>query len=623
MTKMRKLFGAVVASALAFGGLSAAPASAAAPAPTFEFLDLGMPITDTWDMAEINDTLYFRGTESGTQKLFKLDATDKAVAIDTSAVGPVQSIIGAFEEKLYIETEDQDGNSIAMMYDGTTLTKMPTFPGYNPDFEDGLEYNGKWYFEAEDESDGNNYIYRVDGATVEKVNVGTANAPVYLESADLLGVFDGKLMLGANDPTYNGGTRTFSVWDGTTLTAKNGTIDYQGTPTLRKFPYPSAGLAFQDAFYFGSTFEEANENSVTWTGGGSGYALFKMSKAGVVTRVDPVEARKDLTFPPENFWVLNGNLYFEENNGRGGSAIRKITATGIELVVSDLVNPTLWEVVTYKNKSYFWVNSSVASFDGTTVTQLYQGNRFWNGKVAELLNDVILYRGPDPDGTDYNVVYAFDGTTEIKIPNSSIDGWPWSRATVKGAMYLMGYNKTAQNWQMAKLTAGTYVPPVTPVTPPTKVDTDNPALGSLSETKTFKGTRGAISFADGSGFDIDAKGKMYSRVKSKYLTTVAGSFVVTYKVGAATKTWTCKIAKYGSTKKLKALPRNAILYKSKQSCQLPAAVLKAMKTGSVTIRQNVTMTRYYATTAKTKTPAGKAIRPLVRKMTVKIGAVIK
>lgn len=622
MTKMRKLFGAVVASALAFGGLSAAPASAAAPAPTFDFLDLGMPITETWDMAEINDTLYFTGTEANTQKLFKLDATDKAVSIDTSAVGPVQGIFGAFEEKLYIGTEDSNGNSIAMMYDGTTLTKMPDFPGYNEDFTDGLEYNGKWYFEAEDESDGNTYIYRVDGATCEKVNVGTANAPVYLESADLLGVFDGKLMLGANDPTYNGGTRTFSVYDGTTLTAKNGTIDYQGTPTLRKFPYPTRGLAFQDAFYFGTTFEEANENTVSWSGGGSGYALFKMSKAGVVTRLDPVEAKKDLLFPPENFWVLNGNLYFEENNGGGGAIVRKVTATGNEIVVSNLVNPTLWEVVTYKNKSYFWVNSSVASFDGTTVTELYQGNRFWNGKVAELLNDVILYRGPDPDGSDYNVIYAFDGTTEIKIPNSSIDGWPWSRATVKGSIYLMGYNKTAQNWQLAKLTAGTYVPPVTPVTPPTKVDTDNPSLGTLTETKTFKGTKGSVVFPDGSGFDIDAKGKIFSKVKSKYLTTVAGSFVVTYKVGAATKTWTCKIAKYGSTKKLKALPRNAILYKSKQACQLPAAAIKAMKTGSVTIKQNVTMTRLYATTAKAKTPAGKAIRPLVRKMTVKIGAVV-
>ena len=623
MTKLRKFLGAVTASALAFGAVSAAPATAATPAPTFNFLDLGMNISDTWDLAEIKDTLYFTGSESNTQKLFKLDATDKAVLIDTSAGGPVEGLIGAFEDVLWIETEDNNGNTIAMTYDGTTVTVKPGFPGYNHDFEDGLEYNGKWYFEAEDENDGNSYIYSVDGTNWEKVNVGTQNAPVYLESADLLGVFDGKLMLGANDPTYNGGTRTFSVYDGTTLTAKSGTIDYQGTPTLRKFPYPRGGFAFQDAYYFGSTFEEPDANTVTWSGGGGGYALFKMTKAGVVTRVDPVESRKDLLNQPEYYWVLNDTLYFEEGNNSGGAAIRKLTATGSQLVVENLVNPTLWEVVTYKTKSYFWVNSSVASFDGTNVTQLYQGNRFWNGKVAELLNDVVLYRGPDPQGSDYNVIYAFDGTTETLIPNSSIDGWPSPLVKVKGAMYLMGYNKTAQTWQLAKLTAGNYVPPVTPAVPPTKVDTDNPSLGSLTETKTFKGTKGSIVFPDGSGFDIDAKGKIFSKVKSKYLTTVSGALTVTYKVGAATKTWTCKIAKYGSTKKLKALPRNAILYKSKKSCQLPAAAIKAMKTGSVTIRQNVTMTRLYATTAKAKTPAGKTIRPLVRKMTVKIGAVIK
>ena len=94
MTKLRKFLGAVTASALAFGAISAAPATAATPAPTFNFLDLGMNISDTWDLAEIKDTLYFTGSESNTQKLFKLDATDKAVLIDTSAGGPVEGLIG-------------------------------------------------------------------------------------------------------------------------------------------------------------------------------------------------------------------------------------------------------------------------------------------------------------------------------------------------------------------------------------------------------------------------------------------------------------------------------------------------------------------------------------------------
>ena len=155
------------------------------------------------------------------------------------------------------------------------------------------------------------------------------------------------------------------------------------------------------------------------------------------------------------------------------------------------------------------------------------------------------------------------------------------------------------------------------VTPP-KVDTDNPNLSALTETKTFKGTKGSVVFADGSGFDIDAKGRIFSKLKSKYLTSISGSIVATYVAGGKNKTFTCKLKTYGSVKKLKTLPRNAILYKSKQACQLPAAAITSLKAGKLTIVQKVLVKRYYATTAKdVDSKTKKKIKAMNRKMTVK------
>ena len=169
----------------------------------------------------------------------------------------------------------------------------------------------------------------------------------------------------------------------------------------------------------------------------------------------------------------------------------------------------------------------------------------------------------------------------------------------------------------AGVTSGAVVMPAAGA--PTKVDTDNPDLGSLTETKTFTGSKGSVTFPDGSGFDVDSKGRIFSKFKSKYLVTVTGKITVTYKVGKVTKTYTCVLKPYGSKAKLKKFPSTPILYKSRQGCQMPAAAISAMKVGKITIVQKATMTRYYPTTASLKNPAGKAIKKLVRNMTVKMG----
>ena len=158
-------------------------------------------------------------------------------------------------------------------------------------------------------------------------------------------------------------------------------------------------------------------------------------------------------------------------------------------------------------------------------------------------------------------------------------------------------------------------------TNPPAVDTDNPDLGSLSESQDFVGTKGSINFADGSGFDIDAKGRIYPKFKSKYLVSASGSLSVTYLVSGKKKVLTCKVATFGSVKKLKKVPTKAVLYKSKKFCQMPPAAIKALKTGQITIKMVASVKRYYATTAKAKLPSGKTIKPLKRTLTVRMSAI--
>ena len=92
-----------------------------------------------------------------------------------------------------------------------------------------------------------------------------------------------------------------------------------------------------------------------------------------------------------------------------------------------------------------------------------------------------------------------------------------------------------------------------------------------------------------------------------------------YKVGSANKVYTCKVKPFGSLKKLKKAPTKGIVSKSKQACQLPAAAITVLKSKSVVIKATMSVKRYWATTMKAKTPAGKVLKVQARKMTVTMG----
>lgn len=161
---------------------------------------------------------------------------------------------------------------------------------------------------------------------------------------------------------------------------------------------------------------------------------------------------------------------------------------------------------------------------------------------------------------------------------------------------------------------GGVVPPVPP-----KTDPSDPNVSFVSETKVLKKASGEVNFPDGSGFDIDAKGRVYAKIKSTYLTSTSGTIRVNYKVGNVNKIYICKVKTFGSLKKLSKAPTKGIVSKSKQACQLPAPVVAVLKSSSVVIKATMSVKRFWATTGKTKTPAGKLLKLQLRRMSVTMG----
>lgn len=155
--------------------------------------------------------------------------------------------------------------------------------------------------------------------------------------------------------------------------------------------------------------------------------------------------------------------------------------------------------------------------------------------------------------------------------------------------------------------------------PNNTVDTDDINLGTLDETKDFTGSFGSIVFPDGSGFTIDSKGNVKAKTKSIYLVQASGKIKFSYVSGGKTKSVTCNIKNFGSTKKVKRAFTTKKVYTSGTACKLSPTVVKAMKTGVVTIVQTLKVKRYYSTTMKAKTPVGGIIKVQNRKMTVRMG----
>jgi hypothetical protein len=628
-------------------GLLATNNSATAAGLTATIADSSAQTENPTNIFQVGNKLVYSGKipATGNYSLGYLDGTS-TIGLDFSSIpnfDSFDSLLGYTGGRIFFDIYDTNGDQVAYAYDGTNFTQITGMnpSSYDNSLWDGVEYNGAFYFNQTGPgnlgtvADGVNCLFKLSGNAVTPVNFGDDNNPLFVMNGEPKAVFNGKLYVDGYDSNVDA-DRFLVAMDSAGFTKVTGTIDYQGSPVLRAFPYIDSAIVFNNALYFSSTFETSDVSDASSYGDNFGSSLFKLDTAGTVTRLDAsttdvFSGGKDLPNRPENLTISGSNLYFKVPvMHTNASELYKVDGAKVTLV-DTFQSLSLWDAQTFGGKFYFnsggkYIGTLADANNQTRLRQLgtidSAGNyaivaadsNYNNYGSVKLFNNGLLYSKPDADPRTKDELWFNNGSTSTKI--DGVQDVEFADSYVIGnKIYFVGVSPTDSNPGTNRLFM--FEAASTPVTPP--VDTDNPALTTLSEAKDFAGSVGSVAFADGSGFDIDAKGRLYSKIKSKFLVQTAGSFVVTYKVGTKNKTWTCKIANYGSLTKLKTAPAVAKLYKTKKACQLPKAAIAALKIGVVTFKQNLVVKRYYPTTAKAKTPAGLPVRPLTRKMTVRMG----
>jgi len=370
------------------------------------------------------------------------------------------------------------------------------------------------------------------------------------------------------------------------------------------------------------------------------------------------DASSDWITRPSNLTVSGTKLYFTRipKDGTEGAKVYAIDSANnspaVQLFdinpdnsITDLVNymkisGTDFFINDYDNNNrnnYFMIKRSGTATSGTVLSL---PNSFKVECMAlvggELMvsdrNGVSKYLGDgsstfrDTGITFNNDTYAlcdsFTSTrgTYISYDEVAMQGGPWGTEPA--------YIGTLIPWATERLGVTVTENPATALNgtiqpgvpgPTTSVDTDDINLGTLDETKDFAGSYGSIVFPDGSGFTIDSKGNVKAKTKSIYLVQASGKIKFSYVSGGKTKSVTCTIKNFGSTKKVKRAFTTQKVYTSGTACKLSPTVVKAMKTGVVTIVQTLKVKRYYSTTMKAKTPVGGIIKVQNRKMTVRMG----
>ena len=646
---MKRLVSTLSAIALIAAGFVAGAAPAQATGLTATVADSTAQTEYPDPIFKVGDKLVYYGKvpATGNYDLAYLDGTS-TVGLDMSSLpdfDSFDSVLGYAAGRVFFDYYNPNGDKLVYAYDGTSFAPIT---GMNPNRYDlnlwqGVEYNGDFYFNQTGPqnlgtvADGRDALFKLSGNTVTPVNFGDQNNPLIIAGGEPKVVFNGKLYVDGFDSNVDS-DRFLLAMDSNGFTKVTGTIDYQGTPTLRAFPYTDYAIVFNNALYFGSTFETGDVSDASTGGDNFGNSVFKLDTAGAVTRLDAAatdvfSGGKDLPTSADNFTISGSNLYFRSRIlHTNAGELYKVTGNTVTLV-DTFQSLSLWDAQSFGGKFYFnnsgkYVGTLADSNNQTRLNQLGSidaagnytmlagGSGYNNYGSAKLFNNGMLYSKPDADPRNMDELWFTDGTTVTKV--EGVQDVDMTNAVVIGTkLYFVGVSPTDVDPGTMRLFV--FDPPVAPVVvPPTVVDTDNPDLGSLTETKDFKGTTGSIVFPDGSGIDIDAKGRIFSKVKSKYLTSISGTIVATYTAAGKSKSFTCKVKTYGSTKKLSKLPRNAILYKSKQACQLPAAAIASLKLGKLTIVQKITVKRFYATTGlAVDKVTKKKIKPMARKMTIK------
>jgi hypothetical protein len=552
-------------------------------------------------------------------------------------------IIGGWNNKVYFCIDTTNGDLDAYSYDGTTIVRVPGLNGDSNDFYDGVEWNGAYYFRQDGMNPGSfedrqDALFKLQNDLVTPVNYGDANNPILIGGAEPRAVFNGKLYV---DGEYDGDTSRFLLeLTSNSVTKITATIDYDGTPTLRAMPWTSSAFVFNNALYFNSNYQADGLQDSSWNGQNGDRSLFKMTTAGAITRLDPIDndpftGGKDLTNQIDSYVVVGTTLFFQTCiTMTNACSIYKVDGEHVRYVDA-FQGLYLNESVVFQNKLYFgsggkYVGDLSANNSQTwlpqigtldvagTYTMLHGASGFGRNGSLKLFNNGLLYAKPDADPRTKDEIWFTDGTTQSKVtgaynPNLS------DSVVLNNKLYFGSYvdgDTVADTGRLTVIEGA--ATPVTPVVP----NPEDPNVTSVTESKSVKATYGSVVFTDGSGFYLDSKGRIFSKISSKFLTSVSGTIVVSYKVGSSTKSYTCKVKAFGSVKKLKKALTKKVVNQTKVPCQLPSSALSTLKTKNIVIKSTLVVKRYTSNTGLAKTSAGKVIKPVTRKMTVTIGKVL-
>jgi len=481
--------------------------------------------------------------------------------------------------------DQQTGNDAAFKMDANhVVTKLGNMSSYN---EIGFAYNGSYFWLDDDNSD----LFMTSGAGVETKLTG----------------FDGALVRnGSVDEVIQVGTKLY--FNGETQDSKYNLFSIDmASPTVAPFTYvtnsgdnwrnePRNLTASGNKLYF--TMAEPNS--------ADGTKVYSVDATNLNAPVSVFDVYSDsqITDVVDSMQVIGSTFYlkaYDDNNSNTRWLIKRSGTQAVGTVVSLPDNFTVDCMATVGGELMVTNNQGVAKYlgDGST-TFRNVGINFSNNSWAAC-DGISSIRGS---------YFSYDEYTRSGV-------WGYEPAylgtLIPRAVKRLG---SAVN-EVATAIEGTVQPAVPG--PNQSVDTDDVTLGNLDETLDFSGSFGSITFPDGSGFTIDSKGNVKAKTKSIYLIQASGKIKFSYLSGSKTKTVTCTIKTFGSKKKVKKAFTAKKLYTSGTACKLSPTVVKALKTGVVTVVQTLKVNRYYSTTMKAKTPTGSVIKAQNRKMTVRMG----
>ena len=478
-----------------------------------------------------------------------------------------------------------DGNAVFKMDANHAVTKIGSM-SYGT--YQGFVYQGSYFYKNDDNSD----IYVVNSAGVETRLTGANGSPISEGSIDQVKQIGSKLYISGETP--NGDKNLFSIDMANPNTAPVSYLtntDSGWKSRVRNLTVSGTKLYF--TYVPASATDGSKVYSVDSANSNPAVEVFD-----VYTDPQTLDIVTDMRIIGDTFYM---NAYDDNNSNsrwflkRSGSA-----TTGSVVALPNNFAPDCMAII--GGELLLTNGDGVAKYLGDGSSTFRDAGLVYSNNSSALCDAISSERG-----------------TYFSYPEQSRQG-PWgSEPAYLGHLIPIAVERLGVSVTEAPATAlsGTVQPAVPG--PNTSVDTDDVTLGNLDETLDFSGSVGSINFPDGSGFIIDAKGNVKAKTKSIYLIQASGKIKFSYISGTKTKSVTCNIKTFGSKKKVKTAFTTKKIYTSGTVCKLSPTVIKAMKTGVVTVVQTLKVNRYYSTTMKAKTPAGAVIKAQNRKMTVRMG----